>query len=59
MERCPNCGGELKIIAAFEEPTVIVRILSHLAMGEPLHQPWTTASTEARPSCDHSAESHT
>jgi hypothetical protein len=27
---CPNCGGSLKIIAAIEDPPVIVRILTHL-----------------------------
>jgi hypothetical protein len=26
LEHCPQCGGELKIIAAIEEPAVIVRI---------------------------------
>ena len=29
VERCA-CGGRLKIIAAIEEPVVIVRILTHL-----------------------------
>jgi hypothetical protein len=28
----PNCGGALKIIAAIEDPRVIVKILSHLRM---------------------------
>ena len=28
LEHCPQCGGELKIIAAIEEPVVIVRILT-------------------------------
>jgi hypothetical protein len=28
VERCV-CGGRLKIIAAIEEPVVIVRILTH------------------------------
>ena len=32
IEHCPNCGGELKIIAAIEDPAVIVRILSHLGL---------------------------
>jgi len=32
IERCPNCGGELKIIAALEEPAVICCILSHLGL---------------------------
>lgn len=30
MESCPNCGGELKIIAAVLEKSVIERILEHL-----------------------------
>ena len=30
IEHCPNCGGTLKIIAAIEEPAVIVKILTHL-----------------------------
>jgi len=29
LEHCPQCGGEFKIIAAIEEPAVIVRILTH------------------------------
>ena len=34
IEHCPNCGGELKIIAAIEEPRVIVRILlTHLGLS--------------------------
>jgi hypothetical protein len=32
MEHCPNCGGSLKIIAAIEDPPVIVKILSHLGL---------------------------
>jgi hypothetical protein len=32
IERCPNCGGTLKIIAAIENPTVIARILAHLGL---------------------------
>ena len=32
IEHCPNCGGDLKIIAAIEDPLVIVRILSHLGL---------------------------
>ena len=29
MEHCPNCGGELKIIAAILEQPVIEKILTH------------------------------
>ena len=32
IEHCPQCGGTLKIIAAIEEPAVIVRILTHLGL---------------------------
>jgi hypothetical protein len=32
LEHCPQCGGALKIIAAIEEPAVIVRILTHLGL---------------------------
>jgi hypothetical protein len=32
LEHCPQCGGDLKIIAAIEEPAVIVRILMHLGL---------------------------
>ena len=32
VERCPHCGGDLKIIAAIEEPAVIVKILTHLGL---------------------------
>jgi len=32
IEPCPDCGGELKIIAAIEAPGVIVRILSPLRL---------------------------
>jgi hypothetical protein len=32
IEHCPNCGGALKIIAAIEDPPVIVRILTHLGL---------------------------
>jgi len=32
VEHGPDCGGDLKIIAAIEEPAVIVRILTHLGL---------------------------
>jgi hypothetical protein len=32
IERCPNCAGPLKIIAAIEDPPVIGRILAHLRL---------------------------
>ena len=32
MEHCPNCGGELKIVAAIVESAVIERILTHLGL---------------------------
>ena len=33
LERCPQCGGSLKIIAAIEEPALIERILTHLGLS--------------------------
>ena len=32
LERCPNCGGQLKIIAAILQAPVIERILTHLGL---------------------------
>ena len=32
LEHCPNCGGEMKIIAAILEAPVIERILTHLGL---------------------------
>jgi Putative transposase len=32
IEHCPNCGSALTIIAAIEDPPVIVRILAHLGL---------------------------
>jgi len=32
LEHCPNCGGELKIIAAILEAEVIERIPTHLGL---------------------------
>ena len=33
IEHCPHCGGQLKLIAAIEEPAVIARILTHLGLA--------------------------
>ena len=32
LEHCPNCGGELKIIAAILEQPVIEKILTHMGL---------------------------
>jgi hypothetical protein len=32
MQHCPNCGGELKIIAVILEQPVIEKILQHLGL---------------------------
>ena len=32
LEHCPQCGGDMKIIAAIEEPEVIAKILMHLGL---------------------------
>ena len=32
LEHCPNCGGELKIIAAILEQPVIEKLLTHLGL---------------------------
>ncbi len=29
---CPRCGGRLRLIAAVDQPTVVARILGHLAL---------------------------
>ena len=29
---CPQCGGPLAILTAIEEPSVIIKILSHLGL---------------------------
>ena len=35
LEHCPNCAGELKIIAAILEASAIERILTHLGLEAP------------------------
>ena len=32
LEQCPNCGGEIKIIAVIVDAPVIERILTHLGL---------------------------
>ena len=32
LEHCPNCGGELKIIAAILEQPVVEKIRTHLGL---------------------------
>jgi hypothetical protein len=32
LEHCPNCGGELKIIAAILERAVIEKVLTHVGL---------------------------
>jgi hypothetical protein len=32
LEHCPQRGGEFPIVAAIEEPAVMVRILTHLGL---------------------------
>ena len=39
LEYCPRCGGELKIIAAIEEPAVIANILTHQGLPARAPQP--------------------
>ena len=39
LEHCPNCGGELKIIAAILEAPVIEKILMHLVVEARLPGP--------------------
>ena len=32
IEHCQHCGGDLKIIAAIEDPALIAKILTHLGL---------------------------
>jgi len=53
---CPNCGGQLKIIAAIMEQPVIEKILTHLGLQarppprEPAH---VSAASGLKPSIQH------
>ena len=35
LSRCPNCGGELQVIAAITDLGVISRILDHMGLEGP------------------------
>jgi hypothetical protein len=37
MEHCPNCGGELKIIATIREQPVIGKIFTHFRLQTRAH----------------------
>jgi hypothetical protein len=51
IELCPNCGGSLTIIAAIEDPPVIVRILTHLGrLPAPRRAPRRSESIYSRKS---------
>ena len=43
LEHCPNCGGQLKIIAAILEQPMIEKILTHLGL-----QAWAPPRSAAR-----------
>jgi len=51
LEHCPNCGGELKIIAAILEAPVIEKILTHLGLQAraPLRAPARGQALQAEP----------
>lgn len=34
IEHCTQCGGQLKLIAAIEEPAAIARILTQLGLAD-------------------------
>ena len=50
IETCPDCGGQLRIIACIEEPSLIAKILRHVQAREEL------ASAEARAPPMHQAD---
>jgi hypothetical protein len=47
IENCPECGGQLRVIASVEEPTVIRRILAHVWAREALDGVAARAPPEA------------
>jgi hypothetical protein len=52
---CPQCGGPLTILAAIEDPSMIIKILSYL--GLPIRAPtrgsWPALTNACRPSIAH------
>lgn len=34
IEKCPECGGKLRVIACIEDPLLIRRILNHVNCGD-------------------------
>ena len=52
IEHCPNCSGALKIIAAIEDPPVIIKILRHLGVpsrAQPISSAARTCDLRAAP----------
>jgi len=47
MATCPQCGGPLSLIAAIEDPAVIIKILSHLGLPTALHHEPRPGSTRS------------
>jgi hypothetical protein len=64
LEHCPNCGGELKIMAAILEQPVIEKILTHLGLQARAPPPSPRVARRCRPPEHHrglpvySARSH-
>ena len=40
VTKCNKCGGQMKIIAAIEDPKVIKKILAHLGLPTKAPTPW-------------------
>jgi len=40
FETCHQCSGQMKIIAAIEDPSVIKKILEHLGLPSKPPMPW-------------------
>jgi len=55
IEKCPDCGGKVKIIAAIEDPAVKEKILTHLGLDA---SPPTIWPARAPPLIEHSQYSN-